>query len=1624
MNLQFANENNAANKKEEGFKNQNRRRSFFNIHNRLKNSLILQAPSKLNNSISKIRMEKRLSNNEGSIIKDYLHFHKFGVQRNDARKVSRKSLKGRSSIGFIHNSLNPNEYISMIYYPKEKNNKKIEAQIIELGKEKAEKTNLKHIENILFNKLNNMKFDIEQNEVIKDLNNDNNDYDNVINLKNFDNSSTNTNNNLSLNNSYYKNKFKNKKNKSINSAFSHQNSIKSNNSNIKSSFCPIPKENDEKQNFNIKEVKIKSEILQIPYEKSTLNSEKKFLVLTDANHQFQNKLSSKSVNSNFVIKEKSRMLNRIKPLYDSFDDDESDKEDEDYSNVLLPYSPIIFILDIFLFLSSLYTLFYIPLRMAKAECFCIDEHTLNKALLYFVDILYICDFCISFFRAYYNFQFKLIKNSKSIVIHYLQTDGIFDFLEAIPVFSLSKYFCIVNEEVNYCFKYSMSNSLILLKIATNIKIIKIFKVWSRQRKTTFYFILDLLSENYYFEKFLDNLINFSFVFLAFHFFVCLNIFLGKQTYPNWLITINTQDQTLLYNYITSSYSLIETLTTVGYGDITCQNMPERIFQIFFLGVGVIAYSYIISSFGNLIKNESQSSIKYSNNMKILEEIRIDYPNMPFKLYKKIYNYIESRSLAEKKLDANLLTNSLPFNLRNVLLLLMYESCIKNFKIFKNCDNSNFIIQILSRFVPAVSKKSEILVYEGEMIEEIVIVKDGRLSLEAAIDIEDPEESIKHYFNINFQGITSAKEMKKIEEASKKFTNSYLIPTKNVKDYDNSKFVLNTVVKRQAKYLMNSALDDISILDKTTNDNANKNEELNFLKNEPIKNEQGNYKYIKIIDIRKNENYGGLYMLMRRPSPLSLKVKSKFAELYLLPKKDAFSIAKNYNNIWSKIHKKDFHNMVSIKYQTFGILNKYIEINGIGKINQNDMSRYIYAWEDSNKNNKLNDKSYSFFSKQISNFPVKNHNLPNNKKNTKKSPINKYIHPNLTQINKNNKDNDNNINNANNNNNNINININYNNSISDDNITDKNSDNINKSIDKISPKSQYNMPIQNDVDFSKLLTLMTNNNIQNRNNINSNNNTINNNVFKSAKNINININNNKNELNLFLNTMQIKEYSHTVRTNNFNDKKQFNNSNEESKTILMPKDSEVLLPSSLSNIFNEKKVEKIKEQMNQSKKKEIFRKAISLGKKLAELFTNEKYSVFFVDKKDKLVEFENKSILTSKPLIKDNEIYKDCKLFLEKIPDISFEEEDSVKYFNEKNLIKEEVISFSFQSIYQNINTITNMKYSKNKIYQEKTLKFLKKLDDKTKASISSEDNKKLFSNFFSNDNNSSSYFSFSEKNNKESINISAMSSRKIDLVKLFSESSEDKNNKSEQLYKKKRHNQKNKNKNKNKNKGKQTDEQKFTIGNSAFSIGDLGINNNINDFQSLKPTKSINLESPKKNSVKRSKLSKNFKNNGKYTFKIETIDDKSINVNEKINSPFSKQKRASTIEKRQCNKVTRQKSNIFFFENTDNIKQSKTAKKNFLGIDNDNNNKSFLSDNKSNFKGRVLKPSAFPLKNEKNLNFNFEKDGVRNSLGYFAKEKRRLQNPIIIIILKNKILECYIEFFNYNCNYSYLLLYP
>ena len=88
-------------------------------------------------------------------------------------------------------------------------------------------------------------------------------------------------------------------------------------------------------------------------------------------------------------------------------------------------------------------------------------------------------------------------------------------------------------------------------------------------------------------------------------------------------------------------------------------------------------------------------------------------------------------------------------MKNNILFTMYKSAISNFKFFKNNNNSVFIAEVLNNFIPGVAKKNEFLIYEGEMFEEIIFLKDGKIALNAAINTENPLKSIKKYFTESF-----------------------------------------------------------------------------------------------------------------------------------------------------------------------------------------------------------------------------------------------------------------------------------------------------------------------------------------------------------------------------------------------------------------------------------------------------------------------------------------------------------------------------------------------------------------------------------------------------------------------------------------------------------------------------------------------------------------------------------------------------------------------------------------------------------------------------------------------------------------------------------------------------------
>ena len=146
--------------------------------------------------------------------------------------------------------------------------------------------------------------------------------------------------------------------------------------------------------------------------KSIFNSNKKLLTsgIDDNSHNL----------SYFkeIIKEKSRRLKKINKLYDSSAEDESDKDMLSSNYGLNPKSIFIDVYDIIILISILFYLLYIPIKLAKNKMIINNDEYFVLFIIYFSELICILDLIFSFFRWFYNNEFKLINDSYLIFNHY------------------------------------------------------------------------------------------------------------------------------------------------------------------------------------------------------------------------------------------------------------------------------------------------------------------------------------------------------------------------------------------------------------------------------------------------------------------------------------------------------------------------------------------------------------------------------------------------------------------------------------------------------------------------------------------------------------------------------------------------------------------------------------------------------------------------------------------------------------------------------------------------------------------------------------------------------------------------------------------------------------------------------------------------------------------------------------------------------------------------------------------------------------------------------------------------------------------------------------------------------
>ena len=174
---------------------------------------------------------------------------------------------------------------------------------------------------------------------------------------------------------------------------------------------------------------------------------------------------------------------------------------------------------------------------------------------------------------------------------------------------------------------------------------------------------------------------------------CLFIFLGNNSYPNWINKINIKDDNYFNQYLTSIYFIIVTITTVGYGDITGISNIEIGFQIFLLIIGTIAYSFTISYISNMIIKINKKSMSFEKNIEIIQEIKLHHPHMKNSLYNEVLRNLYNMKLYEKK-DKHALLDTLPYSLKNKLIINMYQKIINKFVFLKILITPTLLLKLL------------------------------------------------------------------------------------------------------------------------------------------------------------------------------------------------------------------------------------------------------------------------------------------------------------------------------------------------------------------------------------------------------------------------------------------------------------------------------------------------------------------------------------------------------------------------------------------------------------------------------------------------------------------------------------------------------------------------------------------------------------------------------------------------------------------------------------------------------------------------------------------------------------------------------------------------------------------
>ncbi|THD20275.1 Potassium voltage-gated channel subfamily H member 7, partial [Fasciola hepatica] len=267
----------------------------------------------------------------------------------------------------------------------------------------------------------------------------------------------------------------------------------------------------------------------------------------------------------------------------------------------------------------------------------------------FVDVMFIIDILINFRTTYVNKNDELVSHPGRIAIHYFKGWLLIDVVAAIP-FDLLLFGAETDE---------MATLIGLLKTARLLRLVRVVRKLDRYSEYGAAVLLLLMA---------------TFVLIA-HWLACIWYAVGnieRQQFDvriGWLDQLAAQLRVPFGNrsdsgpctkskYITALYFTFSSLTSVGFGNVSPNTNPEKIFSICVMLVGSLMYAGIFGHVSAIIQRLYSGTARYHAQMLRVKEF-IRFHQIPNPLKRRLEEFFQHAWSYTNGIDMNLVLRSFP-----------------------------------------------------------------------------------------------------------------------------------------------------------------------------------------------------------------------------------------------------------------------------------------------------------------------------------------------------------------------------------------------------------------------------------------------------------------------------------------------------------------------------------------------------------------------------------------------------------------------------------------------------------------------------------------------------------------------------------------------------------------------------------------------------------------------------------------------------------------------------------------------------------------------------------------------------------------------------------------------------